>query len=141
MLIEIEDFDGNTIGVLQLSENMDYKNIDVNDVKTVSGDIDLIDIDFDDILDTDELKLRVSTNLINYETYDEYKDLFYDDFKKLDTNIQKELKIMICNLLDYDYSDEIDYSDCLNSLRWYYGIGSLKSLLDYYELVYKKNLE
>lgn len=141
MIIEIEDFDGNTIGALQLSENIVYENIDVNDVKTVSGDIDIIDIDFDDILDTDELKIRVNTNIINYETYDEYKDLFYDDFKKLNINIQKELKIMICNLLDYDCSNEIDYFNCLNSLRWYYGIGSLKSLLDYYELVYKKKLE
>lgn len=56
VVIEIEDNKGNTIGGIRIFEN--DENSDVNIVNTM-GDISIADIDFDDLFDTNDKKIRV----------------------------------------------------------------------------------
>ena len=56
MIIEIENSNGKTIGAVKFSEN----NINGEfEIEKVIGDISIADIDFDDIFDTNEKKLRL----------------------------------------------------------------------------------
>lgn len=59
MIIEIENSNGDTIGAIKFSEN----NIDGEfEVEKVVGDISIADIDYDDIFDTNDKKLRLQLN-------------------------------------------------------------------------------
>lgn len=59
MIIQIEKSNGDTIGAIKLSEN----NINGEfEIEKVTGDISIADIDFDDIFDTNEKKLRLQLN-------------------------------------------------------------------------------
>ena len=54
MIIEIEDYFGNTIGAVQITKNNNEVNIGACD-----GDISIADIDVDDIFNTGEEKVRI----------------------------------------------------------------------------------
>ena len=56
MIIEIEDYMGNTIGATQIHEP---ENINDIIIKKCIGNISIADIDYDTIFDTNELKLRI----------------------------------------------------------------------------------
>lgn len=56
MIIEIEDYMGNTIGATQVHEPENMNDIKI---KKCIGDISIADIDYDTIFDTNELKLRI----------------------------------------------------------------------------------
>lgn len=51
--IEIEDYDGNTIGAILID-----KDIDIADILSIKG-FDIADMDIDDIFDTDDYKIRI----------------------------------------------------------------------------------
>ena len=56
MILEIENYHGATIGAVRVEENNEYGEVEV---KNISGDISIADIDYDDIFDTNEEKVRV----------------------------------------------------------------------------------
>ena len=56
MIIEIEDYMGNTIGATQVHEPENINDITIEKCK---GDISIADVDVDTIFDTNELKLRI----------------------------------------------------------------------------------
>ena len=56
MIIEIEDYMGNTIGATQVHEPENMNDITI---EKCNGAISIADIDNDDIFDTNELKLRI----------------------------------------------------------------------------------
>lgn len=56
MILEIEDFNGNTIGAILLNENGLDGDIDIH---KVCGDLSIADIDLDDIFNTNESKVRI----------------------------------------------------------------------------------
>lgn len=56
MIIEIEDYMGNTIGATQVHEPENMNDIKI---KRCNGAISIADVDYDDIFDTNELKLRI----------------------------------------------------------------------------------
>ena len=56
MIIEIEDYMGNTIGATQVHEPENMNDIRI---EKCNGAISIADIDNDDIFDTNELKLRI----------------------------------------------------------------------------------
>ena len=51
--IEIEDYDGNTIGAILIN-----KDIDIADILSIEG-FDIADNDMDDIFDTEDNKIRI----------------------------------------------------------------------------------
>lgn len=51
--IEIENYDGNTIGAILID-----KDIDIADILSIKG-FDIADRDIDDIFDTDDYKIRI----------------------------------------------------------------------------------
>ena len=56
MIIQIEDSNGETIGAMKFFEN----NINGEfEIEEVIGDISIADIDFDDIFDSNEKRLRL----------------------------------------------------------------------------------
>ena len=56
MIIEIEDYMGNTIGATQVHEPENMNDITI---EKCNGAISIADVDNDDIFDTNELKLRI----------------------------------------------------------------------------------
>lgn len=59
MIIEIEKSNGETIGAIKVSEN----NINGEfEVEKIVGDVSIADIDYDDIFDTNDKKLRLQLN-------------------------------------------------------------------------------
>ena len=59
MIIEIEKSNGKTIGAIKVSEN----NINGEfEIEKVVGNVSIADIDYDDIFDTNDKKLRLQLN-------------------------------------------------------------------------------
>ena len=60
MIVEIEDYNGNTIGAIRATENNTNGEVEVIEYE---GDISIADIDFDDIFDTNEEQIKVQMDL------------------------------------------------------------------------------
>lgn len=58
MILSIEDKNGETIGAVKLTENNINGDIEI-DFNHIIGDISIADIDYDDIFDTNDKKIRI----------------------------------------------------------------------------------
>lgn len=59
MIIQIEDTLGNTIGSILLNTSAFDEFNDSKAFERVDGDISIADVDFDDIYDTNDRKIRI----------------------------------------------------------------------------------
>lgn len=117
MILEIEDYNGKRLGALRFFENNINGNIEIIDTL---GKIDICDIDFDDIFNSNEPKIRISLNSIHkYDSisdsivedivscrrgelyYDEILDMFVNDFYANEIEIIK-------NIVDKKMNNHLD---------------------------------
>ena len=62
MILQIEDYNGCELGALNINPNNEYGEISVRNIR---GDVSICDIDFDDIFDTNNYKLRIQLDNVN----------------------------------------------------------------------------
>lgn len=128
MIVQIEDYFGDTIGAVMVTEN----DIETGELKVLgtTGDISIADIDFDDIFDTNEEKVRIQMEL-KHLTVDKPKSIcrtgnevgFYHENDRV-KNLMQELKsyeallesfekgdYYNCHILIFNYFGHIDYGD------------------------------
>lgn len=106
MIISFEDYNGNKYGALNIHED-EFGAFHIN----VDGNIDVADIDFDDVFDTNERMIRVQYdfNKQDFELICSLKALFFD----IDINylcIDDLRKIYQYNL-DIGKIVELDFSE------------------------------
>lgn len=116
MIIEIENYNGETIGTMHVREFDDGIN-DI-DILDVDGDFDVADVDFDDIYDTNERKVRLQKNIKDYDKPD-YMSLNYASCKTPEEQEVIAYQVLkdhylkgeyyYCKVLIWNYFGHIDY--------------------------------
>lgn len=127
MILEIEDYYGNTKGAIRLTENNEDGEIEIKNIK---GEYNIADIDFDDIFDTNEYKVRIQKETkpeqkdhfltLNYETIIGVPDNCKDLIKELNSycavlkhyynNNYRDVWVLIQNYFGHiNYGDEFGY--------------------------------
>ena len=76
MIVHIEDYFGDTIGAVTVTEN-DMETGELKVLET-TGDISIADIDFDDFFDTNEERIRIQMEL-KHLTVDKPKSICKND--------------------------------------------------------------
>lgn len=126
MIIEVEDLNkGKTIGAIRYSEFDEYEGTDEIIIKETSGNLEYIDIDFDDIFNSNEEKIRVGINTdhfltLNYETIINIPDNCKNLIKELNSycallkhyydNNYRDVWVLIQNYFGHiDYGEEFGY--------------------------------
>lgn len=117
MIINIEDYNGNTIGGAFVYENNENGDITIKDLK---GKISIADIDYDTLFDTNDKMIRIQLE-INHDT-NIIKDLI-----KLKQLQEKQNQLWCFEDLMDDATDEY--------------LEEVKELADKYELNYNDNYE
>lgn len=108
MIIEIENDYGETIGSVNINAFDDKLN-DIN-IREVRGDISIHDIDFDDIYDTNERKIRIG---LNQDTT--FKSLNHESCV---SPLEQELSAY--KALKKSYLNG-DYNNCSTLINYYFG--------------------
>lgn len=77
MILEFEDYYGNTIGAINISEKyINNRNLSIENTK---GNISICDYDFDDIFGTNDEKIRISFEDIKFNNRKKIAEEIVDD--------------------------------------------------------------
>ena len=128
MIIEIEDYNGEQIGAIEVTEN----SIETGQLEVLDtiGDVSIADIDFDDIFDTNSEKLRIGLELENltidkprgahrtqnvvgfYHKNERVKKLMQElkSYERLLESFNEE-DYYNCSVLIYNYFGHINYAN------------------------------
>lgn len=137
MIIELENYNGKTIGSLHIIEY--DENINDIDVLDVNGEFDVADIDFDDIYGTNDRKIRLQRNVKDYEK-PSYKSL-----NEISGGSPEEQEIAAYESLKRHYLNK-DYYFCKVVIWNYFGhinynrIGYNKSHCEIIEILFENLL-
>lgn len=104
MIIEIEDYMGNTIGATQVHEPENMNDIKI---EKCIGDISIADVDYDTIFDTNELKLRIQmTNESSLDNINKKANAIVDDIVSVRGGQDLLYDEEILNMFVNDYYEE-----------------------------------
>ena len=102
MILSIEDYNEEPLGALMINPNNNTGNIEIINTK---GNISIADIDFDDIFNSNDTKLRISLDDIN--NYEEKAEKIVDDIVSVRKGEMYDEEILDIFVKDF-YVDEIE---------------------------------